>query len=140
MSDTTTTAPKTLADLKVGDEAVIVRGHGHTTARRIVTVSAVTPSGRIKTADGSEFNPDGRQRGAAHDPWRGTPRIVPLTPDLRSEIEDDAERSRLQVVIHNWATGRAWQGVSTVDLRRVADLIAEIEGKAAQRGNEADQP
>ena len=125
MSDATTTAG---LGLKVGDEAVIRVDSIGGTSFTVTKIAKVSPTGRLTDGIGNVWNADGKPRGS----FRYCRRIMPLDDEIRAKMADDAERSRLRVIIHNWATGRVWRDLSTADLRRIAELIAEIDGEVAQ--------
>lgn len=71
-----------LKELKAGDEIVIDKSNfWNKNLYEKVTVVKITPTGRIKTSDGSQFHPDGREIGGSSDfsPLREiTPEILEL--------------------------------------------------------------
>lgn len=71
-----------IKELNVGDEiAVDVSNVWHKNAYKRVTVTKVTPTGRIKTSDGNQYYADGRKIGgnSSFSPLKQlTPEIVEL--------------------------------------------------------------
>lgn len=79
-----------IKNLKVGDEiAIDISGRWNRNIYAKVTITKVTPTGRIKTSNGHQFYPDGREIGSnsALSPLRQlTPKIIELIK--RKELLD----------------------------------------------------
>lgn len=69
-----------IKELKVGDKVAITSRNG----RSITTIAKITPTGIIKTEKGSQFNPDGFQRGG--DGW-GAYSLQQLTDEVKLEFK-----------------------------------------------------
>jgi len=81
-----------LKTLKVGDEvAVDNSNHWHRNNYSIYRVIKITPTGRIKLSDGSQYQPNGRKIGDSHSqPLRQ------ITPEILDIIERRKLMSRLE--------------------------------------------
>lgn len=104
-----------LKGLKVGDEVAIVTQSGF---RRTVKIERITPTGRIKTDYGYEFDTEGHERGAS-DYWsRG--RIVPYS----KEIQEGLERRTLA----NGMSRVRWDSLSLAKLREIDAILKRKDG------------
>jgi len=117
--------------LKVGDEIVIDHYQYGSTSYYRARVVGKSPTGRINTSRGFEFNPDGTRRGERNS--YGRMRIVPFTQEVREWFDREAAIRSIQRFAKESSVH------ATADLRRVADLIAEIE-RGAETSTEAAQP
>lgn len=109
-----------VATLKVGDKVAVRRRWD--SEYDIYSVSAVTPSGRVRVpvSDSAfwEFNPNGWLRGA--DPWNQTC-IEPVTEQVLTA-------NRKAKLLHKVARVD-WSRVKLSVLEQVAALVAEVPGE-----------
>ena len=111
---------ETATKYKVGDELAFNCG-SHTRYWRIEKITKITPSGRMTVGEFS-VNPDLTVRGRSGS--RSSPYAAePVTNEIREEIKDTEERSRNYSVV----TRHNWRNTSSEALRRVADILRELQ-------------
>lgn len=105
--------------LEVGDEVVIQTDSGWGRCPySITTITKITPSGRIKTKDGYEFNPDGSVRGS-----RDFIRLQKVT----DEIAEIVNRYHLISYILQKADRKFFEKLPTDDLISFYKSLKKIE-------------
>lgn len=106
---------KKLDELKEGDQVAIETGFNFRNYK-ITTITRITPTRRIKTESGDEFNKDGYER-TSKNMWGHRKRLEPITP----EIIDFIKRKKAINKIDNFDIKK----LSTDQLERMVAIINE---------------
>lgn len=115
-----------LKRLKPGDQVFVCGGGYGRGSLTAYTVTAVTPSGRIRVRLNDyirEFNANGKERGKAY--YRAA-YLVERTPELVAELAEERERGNLLYRIREVR----WRDLPTATLRAVAAAL-DVPGAAA---------
>ncbi len=76
-----------LKELKPGDQVACNKGSYGVKNYVILNITKITPTGIIKTSDGSQWTPSGREKGTpyARISWN----LEPLTQEIRDYVEKE---------------------------------------------------
>lgn len=107
-----------LKALKVGDEVAV--GGGWDSPPRPVKIAAITPSGRFRLENGSEYNPDGRRRGGnSYDYFQQ------WTPEMAEALRKFVLANKMRGMDRSYAGSRTWKDLTLDQLGRIAAIIDE---------------